>query len=42
MVSFASDPELVKNTRLKPGGASSHSSRASSMAGGWVHWKKLL
>ena len=41
-VSFASEPELVKKTRLKPGGATSASTRPSSAAGGWVVWKKVL
>ncbi len=41
-VSLASEPELVKNTRSKPGGASSASRAASSIAAGVEHWKKVL
>jgi hypothetical protein len=42
IVSFASEPEFVKNTRLNCGGVSSARTLASSMAGGFALLKKLL
>ncbi len=41
-VSFASEPELVKNTCFMCGGVTSASNSANRIAGGCVHWKKLL
>ena len=42
IVSFASEPEPVKNTRLNCRGVSSASRLASSIAGGFALLKKLL
>ena len=42
MVSLPSEPEPLKNTCSKPGGATSASSSASSMAGMVAVWKKAL
>ncbi len=42
IVSLASEPDCVKNTRWNCGGVSSSSSCASSIAGGFELLKKLL
>ncbi len=41
-VSFASDPEPVKNVCPNGAGLTSPSNSDNSIAGGWAVWKKLL
>ncbi len=42
IVSLHSEPELVKKAWSSPFGVTVASFPASSVAAGWVHWKKVL